>query len=113
MSPSDTPRPDSTSASGNQEKDRTFAATLEHKPIWSALYEDFRDAWFAPKLPELELTSAPVAVPDRMAGRTNRWAVGTSTVVNGGALVVLILIGLGKVIPPGPHGDSGHRFGRR
>ncbi len=108
MCQSDTPRPDSLSAAGNHEDSRTFASTLEDKPIWSALFEDIRDAWFAPRLPDLELTSAPVAVPDRMAARTNRWALGTSTVVNGGAMVILILIGLGKVMPPAPH-DSGHK----
>ena len=108
MGSSDSLRPDSGSPAANREDDRSFATTLEHKPIWSALFDDIRDAWFAPKLPELELTSAPVAVPDRMAMPANRWAVGTSTVVNGGALVILVLLGLGKVIPPS-HSDSGHK----
>lgn len=108
MSPSDTPRPDSGSLPDNRETDRSFATALDDKPIWSALYDDIRDAWFAPRLPELELTSAPVAVPDRMAMPTNRWAVGTSTIVNGGALALVILLGLGKVMHSGPNSDPRH-----
>ncbi len=99
MSSSDTPR---TNSSRVTDTPQPFATSIEQKPIWAALYEDLRDAWFAPKLPELELTSAPVPVPDRMEVRTNRWAVGTSTILNGGALALLILMGLGKVITSGP-----------
>jgi periplasmic protein TonB len=67
---------------------------LEEKPIWSGLYEGIRDAVFPPKLPPLELTSTPVPVIDRMAAKTNPWAVGTSTIVNGGILVIVICLGL-------------------
>ena len=104
MSSSDTPRPNSASTTSNPEP---FATSLEQKPIWAALYENIHDAWFAPRLPDLELTSAPVPVPDRMAVPANRWAVGTSTILNGGALAILILMGLGKVIPPGPNPAHG------
>jgi periplasmic protein TonB len=67
---------------------------LEDKPIWSGLYESIRDACFPAKLPPLELTSRPVPVVDRMAVKTNPWAVGTSTIVNGGILAIMILLGL-------------------
>lgn len=87
-----------------------LAVALEEKPIWAGLYESIRDAFFAPALPPLELTSTPVPVADRMAARTNPWAVGTSTVVNGGIVVALLCIGLGKAFhdpkqAPGSHVD--------
>src|ERR1700744_4873645 len=67
---------------------------LEAKPIWTGLCESVRDAFFAPKAPPLELTSIPVAAPDRMAARTNPWAFGTSAAVNGGILALLLCLGL-------------------
>ena len=67
---------------------------FEEKPIWTGLYENLRDAVFAPKLPPLELTSTPVHAPDRMAAKTNPWTVGTATIANGGALAILILMGV-------------------
>lgn len=69
--------------------------TLEEKPIWIGLYESIRERWFAPKLPQLELTSTPIPVVDRMAMRTNPWALGTSTIVNGSVLALVIYLGLG------------------
>jgi periplasmic protein TonB len=79
---------------GNDGNDLFPGMHLEEKPIWSGLYESFRDALFPPKLPPLELTSTPIPVIDRMAGKTNPWAVGTATVVNGGILAIVILLGL-------------------
>lgn len=73
---------------------------LTEKPIWCELYESVRDRFFAPKLPPLELTSKPIPVPDRMATSTNPWAVGTATLVNGGLLALLLLMGVRAVLPP-------------
>lgn len=73
---------------------------LNEKPIWCGLYESVRDRFFPPNLPPLELTSRPIPVPDRMATNTNPWAVGTATVVNGGLLAVLLLMGVRAVLPP-------------
>jgi periplasmic protein TonB len=67
---------------------------LEEKPIWSGLYESVRDALFPLRLPPLDLTSTPIPVIDRMAVKTNPWAVGSSTIVNAGILALLILLGL-------------------
>lgn len=75
---------------------------LNEKPLWRELYESIHDRMFPPKLPPLELTSQPVPVPDRMATNTNPWAVGTATLVNGGALALLLLLGVRAVIPPSP-----------
>ena len=72
--------------------------TLEEKPIWSGLYGSVRDALFPPKLPPLELTSTPVPVVDRMAAKTNPWALGTSTIVNGGILAIVICMSLKTAI---------------
>jgi len=79
-----------------------LTAMLEEKPIWAGLYEQVRDALFAAKLPPLELTSRPVPVVDRMALKTNPWAVGTSTVVNSGIVAALLCLGLGAVFHHGP-----------
>ena len=58
--------------------------SFEEKPIWAGLYEGLRDVMFPAQLPPLELTSLPISTPDRMAARTNPWAIGTATIVNGG-----------------------------
>jgi protein TonB len=84
---------------------------FEEKPIWAGLYENLRDALLAQKLPPLELTSTPVQTPDRMAAKTNPWAIGTATIANGGVLALLILMGLSSTIrhlPPRPAGDNIH-----
>lgn len=73
---------------------------LNEKPIWQGLYESVHDRVFPPKLPPLELTSTPIPVPDRMAANTNPWAVGTATLVNGGVLAIVLLIGVRAVLPP-------------
>jgi periplasmic protein TonB len=74
--------------------DALLGRAFEEKPVWAGLYENLRDALFPSRLPPLELTSAPIAVPDRMAQRANPWAVGAATLVNGGILVLAILFGL-------------------
>jgi len=81
--------------------------TLEEKPIWAGLSESFRDALFPPRLQPLELTSTPISMPDRMAGRTNPWAIGTATIANGCVLAILILMGFSSAINPLPRSPSG------
>ena len=95
-------RPNADSGSENREADAPLTAALEEKPIWAGLYEGIRDALLPAKLPPLELTSTPVPVVDRMAARTNPWAVGTSTVVNGGIAAMLLCMGLRATFNPGP-----------
>jgi protein TonB len=89
------------------EDDVFHLAALEEPPIWAALYQNIRDALLPRKLPPLELTSRPVPVQDRMAVKTSPWAVGTSTILNGGILAVAILLGLQTVINPTPKASPG------
>ena len=91
--------------SGSTEADRLtsmLAGGFEQKPIWFGLYESLSDAFFPPKLPPLELTSTPVPTPDRMAARTNPWAIGTATIANGSILALLIFLGFTSALrhPP-------------
>ncbi len=74
------------------------SAALEEQPIWTALRENIRDAFFPHKLPPLELTSKPIPAPDRMAVKTNPWAVGSSTILNGLVLTLLVIIGMRAAI---------------
>lgn len=78
--------------------DVSFGIPIEEKPIWVGLYESIRDVFFPPKLPPLELTSTPIPVPDRMAVKPNPWAIGISTSVNVGILIVALILGVAKVV---------------
>lgn len=80
------------------ELDSFLGKAFEEKPIWTGLYESVRDLFFPPKLPPLELTSTPIPVPDRMAVKTNPWAVGTATAVNGAILALVLFMGARAVI---------------
>lgn len=75
----------------------SFGKAFEEKPIWTGLWESIRDVFFPPKLPPLELTSQPIPVPDRMAVKTNPWAIGISTTVNG-AILAVILFFVGRAV---------------
>jgi len=100
-------RPRTSARAKNSASDLFPGATFDEKPLWAALYENVRDAFFPSQLPPLELTSKPVPVPDRMAARTNPWAIGTATVVNGGIMALAILLGMRAAInhfPPTPTG---------
>lgn len=72
------------------ELDLTFGVPVESKPIWVDLYESIRDLFFPLKLPPLELTSAPIPVPDRMAVKRNPWAFGISASFNLAVLLVVL-----------------------
>jgi len=82
--------------------------SFEQRPLWTGLYESLRDTLFPPKYPPLELTSTPIDTPDRMAVKTNPWAIGTASLANGGIVVILILMGLRSTIGhlPAPHAGS-------
>ena len=75
---------------------------LKEQSLWCGLCEGLREQLFAPKLPPLELTSTPIPVPDRLATSTNPWAVGTATVVNGGILLLVILVGFRVTVNQAP-----------
>jgi TonB family protein len=72
------------------ELDLNFGFPVEDKSIFVDLYEALRDVLFPPKLPPLELTSTPLPVPDPMAVKRNPWAVGLSTLLNGGIIAILL-----------------------
>src|ERR1700758_2827563 len=92
------------------ESDPFLTTKFEEKPIWSELSESFRDRFFPPKLPPLELTSTPIPEPDRMATNTNPWAIGTAALVNGGILALLLLMGVRAVIQPAPTQGPNFKF---
>ena len=75
---------------------------LIEQPIWRGLYESLHERFFPAHLPPLELTSTPIPVPDRMASNTNPWAVGTATLVNGGILALLVMMGVRAVVQSNP-----------
>src|SRR5215469_7373022 len=87
-----------------------FRTALEEKSVWAGLCDGIHDAFFPSKLPPLELTSVPVPVPDRLRVNTSRWAVGTSTIVNGAVLALLVLISMRVAAPPGIPADRPNRI---
>ena len=89
---------DKAHGAGNDSILDLLGKSFEERPIWASLYESLRDAAFLPKLPPLELTSTPIPTPDRMAVKTNPWAIGTATIANGGVLAILILMGLSATV---------------
>jgi TonB family protein len=93
-------QPGTEAGSGIQghELDSFLGKAFEEKPIWTGLYESLHDVFFPTKLPPLELTSTPIPVPDRMALKTNPWAVGTATVVNGAILAIILFMGARAII---------------
>jgi TonB family protein len=90
--------------------DAFLAPVLAEKPLWRALYESIHDRMFPSKVPPLELTSTPIPVPDRLAANTNPWAVGTATLVNGGVLVLVLLMSVRAVIQPAPSAGPNSKF---
>jgi periplasmic protein TonB len=82
----------------------------EEKPLWTGLYENVRDVFFAPRLPPLELTSVPIPVPDRMAVKTNPWAVGTSAIINGLLLALVLYLGIRTALHQAPQRVDSHHL---
>jgi len=72
------------------ELDAFLGKAFEEQSVWSGLYESIHDIFFPQKLPPLELTSTPIPVPDRLAVKPNPWAIGISTTVNVGILLVIL-----------------------
>jgi periplasmic protein TonB len=95
-------------AAGPDASDVLACGAIEEKPIWIGLFESLRDTLFPPKLPPLELTSVPIPIIDRMASKTNPWALSTSTLINGGILAIAILLGLKACPPFANRGATGH-----
>jgi protein TonB len=98
MTQPDTRGPEAPSSPYGHELDSFLGKAFEEKPIWMGLYESLHDLFFPQKLPPLELTSTPIPVPDRMAVKTNPWAVGTATVVNGAILAIILVMGARAII---------------
>jgi len=86
--------------SSGHELDALLGKAFEEKSIFVDLFESIRDIFFPVKLPPLELTSKPIPVPDRMKVRANPWAVGTSIVVNGSIVALLLFLGIKHYIDP-------------
>jgi len=79
------------------ELDAFLGKAFEEKPLWADLWESVRDVFFPVKLPPLQLTSQPIPVPDRMAVKTNPWAVGIATTINI-TILCIVLFFLGKKV---------------
>jgi TonB family protein len=79
------------------ELDAFLGKAFEEKPIWTGLWESIHDVFFPQKLPPLELTSQPIPVPDRLAVKTNPWAVGISSAVNL-IIAAVLLFFVGKAV---------------
>jgi TonB family protein len=95
---SETESRNAVSESSGHELDALMGRAFEEKSLFADLYESIRDVFFPPKLPPLELTSKPIPVPDRMKVRANPWAVGTSIVVNGAIVALLLFLGVKHII---------------
>ncbi|MGD0741395.1 MAG: energy transducer TonB [Terracidiphilus sp.] len=80
------------------ELDAFLGKAFEEKPLWVDLWESVRDVFFPVKLPPLQLTSTPIPVPDRMAVKTNPWAVGISTTINALILCIILFVVGKKVV---------------
>jgi periplasmic protein TonB len=80
------------------EFDGFLGKAFEEKPIWTGLYESIRDVFFPPKLPPLQLSSAPIPVPDRMKVEANPWAIGISTGLNLAILALILYFGAKIII---------------
>ena len=76
-----------------------LAFEVSYEPsMWSSLVENLRDTFRPVKLPPLELTSTPIAVPDRMAVKRNPYAIGAAIVVNAILLAILLIMTIHHVI---------------
>ena len=80
--------------------------SLSQPPLWRSLLENLRERFFPPKLPPLELTSKPVALPDeRSPFHYGKTSAGLSLAVHAaalGALFVLSIAGARVIIQPKP-----------
>ncbi|QHN04084.1 TonB family protein [Granulicella sp. WH15] len=65
--------------------------------VFGSLFESLRDVFFPQKLPPLQLTSKPIAVPDRMAVKRDPKSTILAAVINGLVLAFLLWWGARKV----------------
>jgi TonB family protein len=98
LTPSDSESQAAAATADGGKLDPMFCFPVEDQPIWAGLYESIHDVFFPPQLPPLELTSTPILVPDRMAVKTNPWAIGIATTVNVALLLALLIFGVRKII---------------
>lgn len=103
MTPNASPRPD---LPADHSLDSLLGRAFEQTPLWLDLYQGIRDILLPSKLPPLELTSTPIVIPERMAVRTNPWAVGTATILNGAILALILSLGLNAAIHPPAKGTT-------
>jgi len=72
------------------ELDALLGKAFEEKSVFADLFENVHDLFFPVKLPPLELTSTPIAVPDRMAVKRSPASIAISVGVNLGILALLL-----------------------
>jgi protein TonB len=75
-----------------------LSGELEEEGIFQSLISNIRDAFFAPKLPPLELESKPIAVPDRMAVKRSPASTWTAVGIHA-AIIGLIAILIAAKVP--------------
>jgi protein TonB len=86
-----------TSETGH-ELDAFLGKAFDEKSVFAGLWESVRDVFFPVKLPPLELTSKPIPVPDKMAVKTNPWAIGIASAVNISILLVILFFVGRKIV---------------
>src|SRR5687768_13847159 len=90
MSETSTPTPVRDIATPVPSQDKLLSLILEWEPWHTAFARRVREFFKPPKLPPLQLTSKPVAVPDMWSGsRQNRYAKPISVLLH---VVVIALI---------------------
>jgi periplasmic protein TonB len=92
---------DSGANCGEHDPAAGIARTFDEVGLWTELFENLRDTFFPATLAPLELTSTPIPVPDRLANKPNRWAYGSSTVVNGAVLALVLVLSMQAATHPG------------
>jgi len=80
------------------EFDAFLGRAIDEQPIWTVLYENVRDAFFAPKLPPLELTSTPIPVLDPMAVERSPLSMIVSVGFNILLLTLIVFFGGRKIV---------------
>jgi periplasmic protein TonB len=101
---------DSAQCAGDDSGNSFLGNVIDEKPLWAGLYESLRDAFFPLRLPPLELISMPIPAPDRMAVKTNPWAIGAATIANGGILALILWMGLSATMNPPPKSPLGQNL---
>ena len=83
-----------------------FGESLREPPLWRSLFDNLRERLFPPKLPPLELTSRPVAVPEETSPfHYGKRSAGLSLALHAaalGAVFALSVAGARVVLKPQP-----------